>query len=41
MLKEHNCVITNTTSYRREKCKGKFALMQVIQVYGGVEVKVH
>jgi hypothetical protein len=41
MLKERNCVITNTNANKREKCKGKFVPMQAMQAYGGVQVQVH
>jgi len=41
MLKERNCVITNTNSDKREKCKGKFVPMQAMRAYGGVQVHVY
>jgi len=41
LLKERNCIITDTNSSKRENRKGKFVYMQAMRAYGGVQVLVH
>jgi hypothetical protein len=41
VLKGHNCVITNTSSSKREKGTGKFVPVQAIQAYGVLQVQLH